>query len=347
MRAQFLYYKTFTRIVVLSVSIFRINLIVTFLLFSINPSIIAQTEGNEVYRFLELPSSPRAAALGGNQIAIFDGNSALMHINPAYLDESSAKNISATFVNYLADARYGLANYALHIQNIGTVGFGIRYAGYGKLTEYDSNGTDLGDLTASDIAINGTISTQLSSSLRAGAGLDYIHSSYGEYSSSAVAGSAGFYYTDVDNRFSAALSVRNLGDQITYFNDTREELPFDISIGFSKKPEDFPFQLSVTLRQLNNWDLRTKGEVTKLDFGDQLFRHLILGGEAQLGKNLEIRFGYNRWQHDQAKVNENFDLAGASIGVGINLKKLEIDISRNSLSDIGGIVQISVRTKTH
>ena len=64
-------------------------------------------------------------------------------------------------------------------------------------------------------------------------------------------------------------------------------------------------------------------------------------------KNLELRFGYNRWQHDQAKVNENFDLAGASIGVGINLKKLEIDISRNSLSDIGGIVQISVRTKTH
>lgn len=347
MLAQFLYYKTFTRIVILSMSIFRIILILTFLFFSINPSSIAQTKSNKVYRFIELPSSPRAAALGGNQIAIFDGNSALMHINPSYLDESSAKNITATFVNYLADARYGSANYALHVKNVGTVGFGVRYAGYGKLTEYDSNGTALGGLTASDIAINGTISTQISSTLRAGAGLDYIHSSYGQYISSAIAGSAGFYYLDVDNRFSAALSVRNLGDQITYFNDTREELPFDISIGFSKKPEKFPFQLSVTLRQLNNWDLRTIAEESTLDFGNQLFRHLILGAEAQLGKNFELRFGYNRWQHDQAKVNENFDFAGLSIGVGINLKKLEIDISRNSLSDIGGIMQISVRTKPH
>lgn len=74
---------------------------------------------------------------------------------------------------------------------------------------------------------------------------------------------------------------------------------------------------------------------------------MILGGEAALGKNFNLRFGYNRWQHDQAKLNENFDFAGASIGVGINLKKVQIDISRSSLSDIGGIVQLSVRTKTH
>ena len=347
MLAQFLYYKTFTRIVILSVSIFRNNLVILLFFLLINSNVFAQTESNEVYRFLELPSSPWAAALGGNQIAIFNGNSALMHINPAYLDESSEKKITSSFVNYLADARYGFANYALHFQEVGTVGFGIRYAGYGELTEYDKNGVNLGDLNAVDLAINGTISSQISSKLRAGAGLDYIHSSYGEYISSAIAGSAGLYYSDVDNLFSIALSVRNIGDQITYFNETREDLPLDISIGLSKKPENFPFQISATLRQLNNWDLHTKSDESTLDFGNQLFRHLILGAEAQLGKNFDLRFGYNRWQHDQAKVNENFDFAGASIGVGINLKKLEIDMSRNSLSDIGGIVQISVRTKTH
>lgn len=312
----------------------------------VNP-VFGQTQFDEVYRFLEITSSARASALGGNHVAIYDGNSSLMHINPAYLDENSAKTVSATFVNYLADAKYGFANYAIHYPTIGTLGVGIRYAGYGELSEFDVNGTDLGDLNAGDLAINTTISTSLSNYLRAGFGVDYIHSSYGDYVSSAIIGSAGLYYLNRETRFSAGLSIRNLGDQITYYNQERENLPFDISIGFSKKPEQFPFQLSVTLRQLNDWDLRIPGEIEAPDFGTQLFRHTIFGGEAQLGKNFALRFGYNRWLHDQAKVNENFDFAGASIGVGINVKKVQIDISRSSLSETGGIVQLSVRTKTH
>jgi hypothetical protein len=294
-----------------------------------------------------MPSSAEASALGGNQVALFDGNSSLMHINPAYLDHASQQTVSATFVNYLADARYGFANYAFHVPTVGTIGFGVRYAGYGDLTEYDVTGMDRGQLNAGDLALNGSLSTQLTEKLRAGAGLDYIHSSYGDYSSTAISGSAGLYYIDIESRFSAGFSVRNLGDQITYFNETRENLPFDISLGISKKPENFPFQISLTLRQLNDWDLRVPGESTSPNFSDQLFRHMIFGGEAELGKYLDLRFGYNRWLHDQAKVNENFDFAGASIGVGINLKKVQIDISRSSLSDIGGIVQLGVRTKTH
>ncbi len=347
MPAQFLYYKTFTRIVIIALTIFRNSLGFVFILLMLTNDLIAQTNGAEVYRFLEMPSSARASALGGNHVAIFDGNSSLMHINPAYLNESSAKNVSATFVNYLSDARYGFANYALHYSGIGTLGFGFRYAGYGELNEYDIDGVDIGDFNAGDLSINGTISTQISDKIRAGAGVDYIHSSYGEFLSTAVSGSAGLYYQNTETRFSAGLSIRNLGDQISYFNQRRETLPFDVSVGISKKPEKFPFQVSVTLRQLNDWDLRVPGEESAPGFGDQLFRHVILGGEAALGKSFNLRFGYNRWQHDQAKINENFDFAGASIGVGINLKKVQIDMSRSSLSEIGGIVQLSVRTKTH
>ncbi len=328
-------------------SIFRISLVFLFNIVFFSSYIFAQTERDEVYRFLEVPSSAQASALGGNQVALFEGNSSLMHINPAYLDEESAKNISATFVNYLIDARYGFVNYALHYPSVGTIGFGIRYAGYGDLNEYDINGVNQGSFNAGDLALNSTLSTQLSEKLRAGVAVDYIHSSYGEFVSSAFSGSAGLYYMDAESRFSAGLSIRNLGDQVAYYNETREDLPLDISIGVSKKPEKFPFQLSLTLRQLNNWDLRVQGEDSKPEFSTQLFRHVIIGGEAALGKNFWLRFGYNRWQHDQAKTNENFDFAGASMGIGINFRKVKVDISRSSLSDIGGIVQLSIRTKTH
>ena len=147
-------------------SIFRNSLSIVLLFLFLGSDIFAQTQRNEVYRFLEMSSSAWSSALGGNQVAIFEGNSSLMHLNPAYLEESSAKNVSATFVNYLADAKYGFANYAIHFPTVGTVGFGIRYAGYGDLTEYDVTGSDRGNLNAGDLALNGTISTQISEKLR-------------------------------------------------------------------------------------------------------------------------------------------------------------------------------------
>ena len=324
---------------------FRNNICFLLLFLIISPNIFPQTTNNEVYRFLEVSPSARVSALGGNHVAIFNGTSSLMHLNPAYLDNSSTNIVSATFVNFLSDAKYGFVNYAVHYKNLGTIGVGIRYAGYGDLTEYDINGVDVGTLNTGDFAFSSSISTELTNNLRAGVGLDYIYSKYGKYNSSALLGNAGLYYINTENRFSAGIAIRNLGDQLNYYNKTREDLPFDLSIGFSKKPEKFPFQISVTLRRLNDWNLRVSGEESSPNFVDQLLRHILLGGEAALGKNFALRFGYNKWQYDQTKIKENFDFAGVGIGIGINLKKVEVDISRMSLSDIGGVVQISVRTK--
>ena len=325
--------------------IFRNNICFLLLFLIISPNIFPQTTNNEVYRFLEVSPSARVSALGGNHVAIFNGTSSLMHLNPAYLDNSSTNIVSATFVNFLSDAKYGFVNYAVHYENFGTIGVGIRYAGYGDFTEYDINGVDVGTLNTGDFAFSSSISTELTNNLRAGVGLDYIYSKYGKYNSSALLGNAGLYYINIENRFSAGIAIRNLGDQLNYYNKTREDLPFDLSIGFSKKPEKFPFQISVTLRRLNDWNLRVSGEESSPNFVDQLLRHILIGGEAALGKNFELRFGYNKWQYDQTKIKENFDFAGVGIGIGINLKKVEVDISRMSLSDIGGVVQISVRTK--
>ncbi len=325
----------------------RFQLLVLICLFSASSIVWAQSSISSVYRFLQVTPTADMAAQGGNHVGLYDADSGILFLNPAYLSESSQHHIHATFVNYLADARYGFINYALHSKNIGTVGFGIRFAGYGELSEYDVDGNSLGALNAADISFTSALSTQLSSRLRAGASIDFVYSSYGEFNSSALMGSAGMYYLDTESRFSAGVSIRNLGDQINYFNDTHEELPFDFSIGFSKKPDRFPFQLSLTLQQLNNWELEVPGNQSNDVFTDKLFRHAVFGAEAELSRQFFLRFGYNRWQHELARTNENFDFAGASIGVGIHLRKVQVDISRNSLSNLGGVVQLSIRTKTH
>lgn len=305
----------------------------------------AQTNNSSIFRFLEITPSARAAALGGNHVGLFDAHSSLFYLNPAYLSPSSSKNISATFVNYLSDTRIGFANGAYDISGVGTLGIGVRYAGYGDFDLLDESGNDLGDFQASDLSLTTAMSTKLSEKLSAGAGFDLIHSSYHIYNTSAVTFSGGLYYQNIDKKFSAGLSFRNLGDQIDYYNGEAEEIPFDVSLGISKKPENFPFQLNLTLRQLNDWDMRIFGEAEKPAFFDNLFRHVIFGGEAAFSENFKFRLGYNRFLHEQTKTGQDLDLAGLSIGVGLAVKNMVFDISRSSYSKIGGIVQLSVRSQ--
>lgn len=308
-------------------------------------STYAQTNNSAIFRFLEITPSAKAAALGGNHVGIFDANSSLLYLNPAYLTPESSKLVSATFVNYLSDSRIGFANGAYNINHIGTIGIGIRYAGYGELNELDEDGNNLGSFNASDLSVTTALSTMLSQKLSAAAGIDLIHSSYHVYNSSAITVSGGIYYLDKERNFSAGLSFRNLGDQLDYYDGIKEELPFDISAGFSKKPENFPFRLNLTFRQLNDWDMRIIGEAKDPNFFNNLFRHVIFGGEAAFSESFLFRLGYNRLLHEQTKTNQSFDLAGVSVGVGLIVKGLNIDLSRSSYSKLGGIVQISVRSQ--
>ena len=111
----------------------RIIFSITIILLVSQSSVFAQSQFDHVYRFLEVPSSAVAAALGGYHVGAFSSNSSMFSLNPAYLQESNSNTIHASFVNYLLDARYGYANYSHHVPSIGTLGFGIRYAGYGDL----------------------------------------------------------------------------------------------------------------------------------------------------------------------------------------------------------------------
>lgn len=321
------------------------KLFLTFLLCLSAGSAKAQTGEAGAFRFLEYSPAAQSASLGGNHVAIFDANSTLFTINPAFLTPTQSKNVSASFVNYFSDSKYGMANVAYHLPQVGTVGVGIRYFGYGEFDRFDESGLAMGTFSASDLAFTTALSTQLSEKLTAGTSVDIIRASYDIYSSTAIAGNAGIFYKDTERLFSAGLTIRNVGDQLSYFNETREALPFDISLGISKKPEQFPFHLHLTLRQLNNWDLRVFGETEQPDLVENLMRHAILGGEAKLGDHLLLRLGYNRYLHEQAKTNENFDFAGASIGLGIKAKGLIIDISRSSYSDLGGVLQFSIRSQ--
>ena len=277
-------------------------------------------------------------------MGLYNADFSLIHVNPAYLNRNASGSISASYLNFFADANMGFTSGAYEFNNIGTFAAGIRFVGYGEFDQLDENGNDLGNFNANDIAVTGAYSIPVANNLTAGAGIDFIHSSYASYKSSAVAFSGGVFYQDTASHFSAGIAIRNLGGQITAYDDQREPLPLDVSVGVTKKPEAFPFQLSLTLKKLNDWDLRVFGETEKPSFIDNAFRHIIFGGETYFGENVTVRLGYDRYLHEQTQTGQDFDLAGIAFGVGINIKSIIIDVSRNSYSRLGGVTRISLKT---
>lgn len=323
----------------------RVLLLSLILFFCQQGIVYSQSNNSTIFRFLDVTPSAHAAALGGNHPGIYNADYSLLHLNPAYLGQSQTGDISATFVNYLADARMGFLNSARKLDDKQLIGAGIRFLSYGDLDHLDEDGNKLGNLNAIDIALTGAYAINFVPRWSAGATFDLIHSSYSEYRSNAVAVSGGLYYKNSEKDFSFGISIRNLGTQVSTFNDTREPMPLDVSAGITKKPEGFPAKISLTLRRINDWDMRSVGENSKPDLFQNILRHVLVGGEVDMSSNFRFRIGYNHYLHELNKVNENFDFAGYAAGVGITVRDFIVDISRHSYSESGGIVQISIKTK--
>ncbi len=316
------------------------------LLFLICPALTqGQTSTGTVFRFLDVPPNARTAALSGNHIALKDADLSLFQVNPAYLNANSSRRFSISYINFVADANYGFANAAYHVEGIGTVGLGIRYAGYGEFDRLDENNMQSGTFRPGDFAFSGALARQILPNIQAGASIDWIYSRIDEFTSSAVALSSGLLYRNPVNDLSVGLTIRNLGTQLSTFNGNYEPLPLDISVGMSHKPANFPVRMNILLRRLNEWEQPVSGDNSDPGFGRNLFRHMVLGGELDLSSRLAFRFGYNHLQHEELSTRENFDFAGVGLGLGIKFDKFMIDFSRSSYSELGGIFQISVTSR--
>lgn len=324
--------------------IVRLIILANLLLLTTTQLTTAQSNTSSIFRFLSVSPNAHTAGLGGNHTGLYNADFSLLHLNPAYLNAEASGFISASYINFLGDANMGFTSAAYDVENIGTFGIAIRFIGYGEFDHLDEHGNSFGSFHPNDVAITGAYSLSLFDNLTAGAGLDFIHSSYSTYKSSALAFSGGVFYRDTTSHFSAGISIQNLGGQLTVFEDRREPLPLNISAGITKKPEAFPFQLSLTFNYLNNWDMRIFGETEKPDFINNLFRHILFGGEATLGENLAVRLGYDHYLHEQTKTAEDFNLAGLSFGIGFSIKTMTFDFSRNSYSRLGGITRLSIKT---
>ena len=298
----------------------------------------AQVGGENIFNFLNVSTSARQAALGGEVLTLYDDvNQPLW--NPSTINKEIDNQVSVNYVDFLADINYGSATFA-HLINrhFGTLHAGITYVNYGKFIGADETGQETGTFSARDLALSLGYSYRIpKSNFHAGANLKYISSSIENYTSSGMALDFGLTYFNDAKPYVLSAVIRNIGYQFNVFDEQRESLPLEIAVGASYQLENVPLQWHVTINSLQKWKVAVKnpsdsqtsidGETTNdnITFLDNAFRHVTVGAELFPKKVFNLRLGYNFRRGKELRLTESRTFAGVSLGFGLQLGRFKFN----------------------
>lgn len=277
-------------------------------------------DSQRVMTFLKIPTSAHASALGGDNISIIEDDATLALSNPALLSSVSHKTVSFGYMNYMSGVNMGTAGYTHVVNDKTTVGGSIQYINYGQLKQRDINNNDLGNFSPMDIVFEPMLSYTLAKNLVGGVGGKFIYSKLGDYTSTAAAIDLGLNYYDSDIDFSASIALKNLGGQLSAYNDEYENLPTDVMLGVTKGlGETMPFRISLTMSDLGHWNY-------------SFLQHACIGVDLLLTPQFYIAGGYNLRRAHEMKVSDGSDGesshgAGLSVGAGLSLERFNLDVS--------------------
>lgn len=300
-----------------------------------------QIGGKHVYQFLNLVTSPRQAALGGKTITIYDDDVNTAHFNPATINAEMDNHLALNYGSYYGEVTYGTASYAYtYDRHLQTLQAGVNYVNYGKFEGYDENGEPTAEFTGSEIALSVGYGYNIPyTDFHIGANAKLISSTLESYNSFGAAVDLGGLYIDEANDINIALVVRNIGTQITVYDETRETLPLEIMAGISQELENVPIRWHLTLENLQQWKIgfsnpaRAVGSIDggeeqeKVSFVNNALRHVIVGVELFPKKGFNIRLGYNFRRAEELRLLEQRNFSGLSAGFGLKINKLKFNYS--------------------
>lgn len=202
--------------------------------------------------FLRIISDARSGAMGDAGIAVSADPNA-MHFNASKLVFSDQSlGLSATYTPWLRSI--GLNDVYLayltgfkKINDLQTVGFGLRYFSLGSIQFTDPNGTPLNTGRPNEFELSGAYARKLSEKLSAAVTGKFIYSNLaagnivnGEVIEPGIAGAADFsmtYKTPIkvskgESDLTIGLAITNIGSKITYTNSLfRDFLPANFGLG--------------------------------------------------------------------------------------------------------------------
>lgn len=315
---------------------FRNNLFFSFLF--IISSVFGQVGGQDIYQFLNLSTSARQIALGGEVLTLQDDVNQPIW-NPSIINDEIDKKISVNYTSYLAGINIGSLSFASSVSRRSGVFHGsIKYLDYGTLIGADVNGIETGNFSASDIALSiGYTYNFVGTHFYVGSNLRLISSSIGNFSSTGISTDIALLYNNPYKPFVLTMVLRNIGTQISTYNGLKENLPFKFAIGGSYKLEHVPLKWYGTIDNLQQWDISVanpsdqttdlEGNVTEGNIGfiENAFRHFVVGAELFPESAINLRLGYNFRRAAELKLQNARTFSGFSFGFGIKMNKFKLN----------------------
>jgi long-subunit fatty acid transport protein len=275
-------------------------------------------ESQTAYNFLRLPVSAHVAALGGDNTTLIEDDPTLIFHNPALINNVTDRTMNLNLMTYMKGATTASASYMQAAGERGTWGAIGQYMGYGSMKETTASGQQTGEFSAKDIAVGGSFAYALSERFTGGITAKFIASYIGQYNSLAAGVDLGLNYYNAETDLSLSAVARNLGGQLSAYEDDFERMPLDLQVGITKRLLRSPLRLSASLIRLNDWEY---------GFG----KHIVIGADLLLSQLFYIAAGYNALRAAEMKIQEGDGSsahgAGLSIGAGLQLQKLKLNVA--------------------
>ena len=314
--------------------------------------VLGQIGGKRSFEFVNIPSNPRLVSLGGANVSLANVDVNLAFSNPALNGDTLSGLASFSYLDYFADVSVLSTIYQHDFGKYGSWFFGVQHINYGDIESFDPTGAPIGSFINNETLLIIGRSHRIGV-FTLGGSLKFLNSNISSFSSNDVAMDIGVIFQHPKKQFTAGLTFRNVGFVLSEYTETSNtQLPFDIQLGMTFKPEHMPFRFSLTGYNLTQGDISyfdPNGTEVLDDKGslDNALRHLNIGAELLLGKNVNLRFGYNHLIKQELKLNDTNGGAGLSFGLLFRVKAYEFAYSRGGYHAAGGSNSFGVTVNTN
>lgn len=307
-------------------------LILFFVLATTVPA-TAQIGGRSSFEFINVPANARLAALGGVNVSLADRDVNFFLSNPSLVGDSLAGMASVNYQFYVADIGYATFSYAHKFKKLGVFTFGSQHMGYGSIQGYDASGSPTGEFGSSETALAVGKSHTIGN-FRLGVNVKMMFSSIAGYRANALVADVGGVFIHPKKSFTVGLALRNIGAVLSEYNPTgSSQLPFDVQVGATFKPDHMPLRFSLTGFNLHEGDVTfynaAAGDDKPSGFQKAL-SHANIGAEILVHKNVTLMAGYNYFLHRSLKLSNGGGMAGISFGFSASIKSFDFSFSRGA-----------------
>lgn len=287
--------------------------------------------GENAFTFLNLPLSARSSALGGKNVSLIEPDASLIFNNPGLLGSEMDGLVSLYYMNYISDINIGSALYTKAIGDHSAWGVGLSFFGYGQFDARTIDDEQMGTFSANDLALHGFYAHDLSDRWRIGVSMQFLYSSFDQYTSYGLAADAGLSYYNRETGFSAGFSLQNVGAQLKAYEEERMNLPFDLQMGFSKRMSSAPLRFSFTAVQLTEWNFDYTNELDPTYEGDsftkKVLKHLVFGIDFIPSDNFWLGVGFNGKTNSDMRLESGNTFGGFTAGCGIKIKTFDVGVA--------------------